>query len=129
MRALRRVVDAGPRRRPGRRAAAAGLVIAAAACVAAGCANFNSALGKQEAVVTFSPGTSQAAMMKVRSACSGVPGAHPEAVPPGANATSGLYDVRFQINQASDTDIAKLESCLSRFHSVRGINIEQQGGD
>lgn len=127
MRALRRVVDARPRRRPGRRVAAAGVLIAAAACSAAGCAKFNSSLGKQEAVVAFRPGTSQDAMMKVRSACSGMPGATPEAVPTGANATNGQYDVRFRIDQASDADIARLTKCLSDFRAVQGVNLEQQG--
>ncbi len=134
MRALRRVVDARPGRRPaaagartGRRAAVASVVIAAAACSAAGCAKFDSSLGKQEAVVAFRPGTSQDAMMKVRSACSGMPGATPEAVPAGANATNGQYDVRFRIDQASDADIARLTKCLSDFRAVQGVNLEQQG--
>jgi hypothetical protein len=131
MRELRRVVDARPCRRPGRpggRAAVASVVIAAAACCSvAGCAKFNSALGKQEAVVAFRPGTSQDAMMKVRSACSGMPGATPEAVPTAANATNGLYDVRFRIDQASDADIARLTKCLSDFRTVQGVNLEQQG--
>jgi hypothetical protein len=132
MPALRRVVDARPGgqpgRRTGRRAAVAGVVIAAAACSsAAGCAKFNSSLGKQEAVVAFRPGTSQDAMMKVRSACSGVPGATPEALPARANPTSGQYNVRFRIDQASDADIARLTKCLSDFRSVQGVNLEQQG--
>jgi hypothetical protein len=108
---------------------AAWVVLAAAAVASGGCAKFNTALGKQEAVVSFRPGTSQAVMMKVRSACSGVPGARPEAVPSNANATSGIYDVRFSVGQASDADIAKLEKCLSGFPSVQGINLEQQGGE
>jgi hypothetical protein len=105
------------------------VVIAVAAGSAAGCSNFNNALGKQEAVVAFRPGTSQDAMMKVRSACSGVANARPEAVPAGANATNGQYDVRFQLDQASDADIAQLDKCLSQFPSVQGVNLEQQGGE
>jgi hypothetical protein len=136
MRALRRVVDArpggrrsGPAGAAGRaaRTAVAGVVIAAAAGSAAGCAKFNSSLGKQEAVVAFRPGTSQDAMMKVRSACSGLAGATPEAVPTGSNVTTGQYDVRFRIDQASDADIARLTKCLSDFRSVQGVNLEQQG--
>jgi hypothetical protein len=108
---------------------AAWMVLAAAAGLSAGCAKFDAALGQQQAVVTFTPGTSQNVMMKVRSACSSVPGATPLAVPHGSNATNGIYDVRFSIDQASDSDVAKLETCLSKFHSVKGINIEQEGGD
>jgi hypothetical protein len=130
MRALRRVVDArrdGQTGRRWRRAAVASVVIAAAACSATGCAKFNSALGKQEAVVAFRPGTTQDAMMKIRSACSGLAGATPEPVPTAANATTGQYDVRFQIDQASDADIARLTKCLSDFRAVQGVNLEQQG--
>jgi hypothetical protein len=119
MRALRRVV--------GVRAAAA-VTIGAAALAASGCAQFDAAMGKQEAVVTFAPGTAQATMMKVRAACSEVPGATPEAIPASANATNGVYDVRFRVDQASDADIARLSKCLSQFRSVQGINLEQQNG-
>ena len=28
-----------------------------------------------------------------------------------------------------DADIARLEQCLSRFKSVEGVNVEQEGGD
>lgn len=121
MRALRRVVDV--------RAVTAGAVIAAAVLAATGCAKFDAALGKQELVVAFRGGTSQAAMMTARSACSNVPNATPEPMPRSANVTSGAYDVRFRIDHASDTDIARLEQCLSQFRSVQGVNVEQQGGD
>ena len=121
MRALRGVVDV--------RAVTAGAVIAVAALASAGCAKFNAAMGKQELVVAFRPGTSQDAMMKARSACSNLSNATPEPVPTRANATSGVYDVRFRIDQASDADIARLEQCLSHFSSVQGVNVEQQGGD
>jgi hypothetical protein len=108
---------------------AAAAVIVAAACCSAGCAKFDAALGKQEAVVAFNPGTSQATMMKVRSACSALPDATPEPVPTGANATNGTYDVRFDVQNASDADIARLTQCLSKFPSVQGVNLEQEGGD
>ncbi len=121
MRALRGVVDV--------RALTAGAVVAVAALASAGCAKFDAAMGKQELVVAFRPGTSQDAMMKARSACSSLPSATPEPVPTAANATSGVYDVRFRIDQASDADIARLEQCLSRFPSIQGVNVEQQGGD
>jgi uncharacterized protein YcsI (UPF0317 family) len=120
MRALRTVVDV--------RAVTAGAVIAVAVLGSAGCAKFDAALGKQELVVAFRPGTSQDAMMKARSACSNVPSATPEPVPTGASATSGVYDVRFRIDHASEADVARLEQCLSRFPSIQGVNVEQAGG-
>jgi len=134
MPALRGVVVSRPRAARGtarghrpRRAAAA--VIAVAALALAGCAKFDAALGQQELVVAFKPGTSQATMLKARAACSHLPDATPEPVPTALNATSGVYDVRFRIDQASDADIARLEGCLAKFPSIQGVNVEQQGGD
>ncbi len=105
------------------------VVSAVAVSALAGCAKFNAALGQQELVVTFRPATAQQAMMKARDACAHLPGATPEAVPTSLNATEGTYDVRYRINQATDAQIAKLEQCLSRFPSVVGVNVEQEGGD
>jgi hypothetical protein len=119
MRALRRVV--------GIRAAAA-VAIGVAAVTASGCAKFDAAMGKQEAVVTFASGTSQATMMSVRTACAKTPGATAEAVPKDVNATSGAYSIRYRVDSASAADIARLSKCLSQFTSVRGVSIEQQDG-
>ena len=119
MRALRRVV--------GIRATAVA-AIGVAALAVSGCAKFDAAMGQQEAVVAFAPGTSQSTMMSVRAACAKVPGATPEAIPKDVNATSGTYDIRFRVDSASDADIARLSKCLSQFRSVQGVNIEQQNG-
>ena len=122
MPALRGVVGTRHRR-------LAGAVIAAAALAVTGCAKFDAALGKQELVVSFRAGTPQATMLKARAACSTLPHATPEPVPTALNATSGVYDVRFRIDQASDADVARLEQCLSKFPSIQGVNVEQEGGD
>jgi hypothetical protein len=119
MRALRRVV--------GLRTAAAAAV-AAAAVTLSGCAKFDAAMSQQEAVVSFNNGTTQADMIKVRNACAKVPGATPEAIPPSVNGTTGMYDIRYRVDQASDADIAELSKCLSKFKSVQGISLEQQDG-
>jgi ABC-type glycerol-3-phosphate transport system substrate-binding protein len=119
MRALRRVVVTR---------AAAAAAAGAAVLAASGCAKFDAALGKQEAVVSFTPGTSQATMMSVRAACAKIPGATAEAVPKDVNTTSGAYSIRFRVDSASNADIARLSSCLGRFKSVQGVNIEQQDG-
>jgi hypothetical protein len=119
MRALRRVVGV-------RTAAVA--AIGAASVLLSGCAKFDAAMSQQEAVVSFTSGTPQATMLKVRAACAKVPDATPEAIPPSLNATDGTYDVRFRVDNASDADIALLSKCLSQFKSVQGINIEQEDG-
>jgi DMSO/TMAO reductase YedYZ molybdopterin-dependent catalytic subunit len=119
MRALRRVVGV-------RTTAAAAVVLAALAV--SGCAKFDAAMSQQEAVVTFNSGTTQATMLKVGAACDKVPDATAETVPPSLNATSGTYDVRYRVDQASDADIALLSKCLSQFKSVQGISLEQEDG-
>jgi hypothetical protein len=53
-----------------------------ALCLAtAGCASFDRAFGKREAVVQFQPDTPAAEMLKVRAACSHLAAAKPEPIP------------------------------------------------
>jgi hypothetical protein len=105
-------------------------VIAAALLLpaAAGCAKFDAALGQQEAVVAFKDGTTNATRLKVRAACSHVPQAFPEPLPTDHLASDLLNDVRYQVNHASDADIARLQVCLQKFPSVVGVDIETPDG-
>ena len=86
-------------------------------------------MGKQEAVVTFAPGTSQATMLKVRAACAKIPGATRRPIPTDAQRDQRrLLDVRFRVDQAPHADIARLSKCLSQFKSSPGRQLEQQDG-
>jgi hypothetical protein len=109
------------------------LVAAAAAtalCLAtAGCASFNRAFGQREAVVQFQPDTSAAEMLKVRSACSHLPAAKPEPIPSHVLKVDLPDDIRYEVSQASDAQIARLTQCLDRFPSVVGIEISSPSGD
>jgi hypothetical protein len=111
----------------GRAAAAAVGAVATVALAATGCSAFDAALGKQEAVVQFQPQTSAAAMVRVRAACSHVPGARPEALPAHHLARSASGEVRFLVTGASDADLARLQQCLQRFGSA-GIEFTSPGG-
>jgi hypothetical protein len=105
-------------------------VVAGAALLTAtlaGCAKFDAALGQQWAVVHFRPGTSVATLLKVRAACSHVPNARPEAMPPTRRATDMIYSVRFRTDNASDANLAQLQQCLQRFPAVTGIDFEDAG--
>jgi hypothetical protein len=115
---------------PARRAApaAAAAAAAAVALAATGCAAFDAALSKQEAVVQFQPRTSRAAILRVRTACSHMPGAKPEALPAHPPAVDEPYDVRYLVTGASDGDLARLQQCLQRFRSVVGIEFTSPGG-
>ena len=95
---------------------------------AAGCASFSKAFGQQEAVVQFQPQTPNAVRLMVRAACSHLPNAVPEPLPTDHIASDVLNDVRYQVNNASDGDLARLQKCLEKFPSVAGIVFNTPGG-
>ena len=112
------------------RARVAALTIAGSLLAAAGlggCAKFDAALGKQEVVVQFKTGTTTAARLKVRSACSHIPEARPEAVPTSHLASDNLYNVIYRVDNASDAQLARLEQCLQKYPSVLGVDIQTAG--
>jgi hypothetical protein len=112
---------------PGRILAAA--TAAAVLCLAtAGCASFDRAFGKREAVVQFQPNTPVAEMMKVRAGCSHVAAAKPEPIPRHTLKIDMPYAIRYEVSQASDAQIARLQQCLERFPSVVGINLTSPSG-
>jgi len=96
--------------------------------VTAGCASFNAALSKQEAVVQFQPETPIPAMLKVRSACSHLPSAKPERLPEHMTAVAAGYEIRYLVTGASDAQLARLQQCLGRFKSVAGIEFTSPDG-
>jgi hypothetical protein len=118
MRALPDVVGGGARR-----LLAAGFVLAAMTALA-GCAQFDSALGQQQAVVAFRDGTSLAQRLAVRAACAKPPAVVPQALPSNLNAPYALQQVTYQTTHASDADVAILEQCLAKFPSVAGVTLQ-----
>ena len=120
MRVLPDVVGGTPHARRLLAALAAGTV-AVAMTALAGCSQFDSALGQRQAVVTFNPGTTVAQRMAVRAACAKTPNVTPQPLPSNSNSPYSLEQVTYQINQASDADVALLEKCLSKFPSVAGV--------
>ena len=110
------------------RAIAAGAAVATAVSLVAGCGAFDKAFGKQEAVVVFKDQTPVSVMLKVRTACSHLPAAIPERLPPHPPAVQMQDDVRYLVSNASDAQIARLEQCLNRFSSVVGVNVESPNG-
>ena len=96
--------------------------------VVSGCAKFDAALGKQEAVVQFRGGTSDATRLKVRAACSHIPNAKPEPLPTDHLASDLLYDVIYRVDNASNAQVAELGQCLQKYPAVLGIDIQTPGG-
>lgn len=122
--------DYGHRRRdPGRRRVPVAVALAVATAVAAsGCSQFDKAMGQQEEVVIFQPNTPNSVKLKVRSACSHVPNAMAEPLPTDHKLSDEIYNVRFQVGNASDSDLTKLSTCLNRFPSVVGMETNTPGG-
>ena len=108
----------------------AALTIAGSLLVAAGvggCAKFDAALGKQEAVVQFKTGTTLATRLKVRAGCSHLPEARAEALPTDHLASDNLYDVIYRVDNASNAQLARLQQCLQKYPSVLGVDIQTPG--
>src|SRR5579859_5391489 len=108
MRALPDVVGGGARL-----LLATGLVLAAATALA-GCAQFDSALGQQQAVVVFRDGTALAQR----------PAVVPQPLPSDLNAPYALQQLTYQTTHASDADVAILEKCLAKFPFVAGVTLQ-----
>ena len=112
----------------GRRLLAAGTMIVAAAALA-GCSQFDAALGQREAVVSFTDSATLAQRMAVRTACAKPPNVTPRPLPSNMNSPYALAQVVYQINQASDADVAVLEKCLSKFPTVAGISLQDSSDE
>ena len=109
----------------------AALTIAGSLLVTAGvggCAKFDAAFGKQEAVVQFKSGTTTATRLKVRAACSRISlRPRPEALPTDHLASDNLYDVIYRVDNASNAQLARLEPCLQKYPSVTGVDLQTAG--
>ena len=125
MPALPDVVGDSPRVR-GRRLLTAAAAVAAVIALA-GCSQFDAALGQRQAVVTFRSDTPVAQRLTVRAACAKTPSVSAEPLPSNMNSPYALEQVVYQINKASDADVALLEECLSKFPSVAGVTLQDSG--
>ena len=124
MRVLPGVVGAGRRRR------LTGAVMALVAVAAlAGCARFDAALGQRQAVVSFRDGTPVPQRLTVRSTCGKVPAVIPQPLPSDLSSPYALQQLTFQINHASDAEVAQLETCLAKFPSVAGVTLQDSSDE
>jgi hypothetical protein len=111
-----------------RRLLVAGTAVAVMTALA-GCSQFDAALGQRQAVVSFNPGTTVAQRMAVRAACAKTPNVTPQPLPSNMNSPSALEQVIYQINQASNADVALLEKCLAKFPSVAGVTLQDSADE
>jgi hypothetical protein len=111
-----------------RRLLSAGMALAALAAVA-GCAQFDAALGQRQAVVSFRDNTPVSAKLVVRSTCAKVPAVTPQPLPSDLNSHYALQQLTYQVNQASDADVAMLEKCLAKFPVVAGVTLQDSSDE
>jgi hypothetical protein len=101
----------------------------AAAAALTGCAKFDAALGQREAVVSFTDSATLAQRVAVRTACAKPPDVIPQPLPSNMNTPYALAQVIYQINQASDADVALLQECLAKFPAVAGISLQDSSDE
>ena len=108
-----------------------GVAALSVACVlgVTGCAQFNKALGQQQALVTFQNGTSVATRLQVRATCAKVPGVSAIPIPKGVSLSEALDQVEYSVTGASNAELAQLQVCLSKFPSVQGLDYQDASDD
>jgi hypothetical protein len=94
-----------------------------------GCSKFDAALGQRQAVVAFRDNTSTAARLDVRAACAKLPNVSATPLPSGVSLADALAQVTYQINKASNADIARLEVCLQKFPAVAGVTLQDSSDE
>jgi hypothetical protein len=100
------------------------------AAALAGCAKFDAALGQQQAIVSFRDGTPLTQKLTVRASCAKAPDVIAAPLPPDLKSTPyALQQVTYQIDNASDADVARLQVCLNKFPSVVGITLQDSGDE
>jgi hypothetical protein len=130
MRVLPGVVgDGSPGRAHRLNGVAMALAAAATVTALAGCSQFDAALGQRQAVVSFRDGTPVAQKLVVRTTCAKVPAVSPQALPSDLNSPYALQQLTYQVNHASDADVAQLEKCLAKFPSVAGVTLQDSSDE
>ena len=95
-----------------------------------GCAQFNKALGQQQAVIYFQESTPVSFKLMVRSACNNLP--HVKATPIATEVplSSAIDVVTYNTTGAGVADIARLEECVNKFApQVQGVDVQDSSDD
>jgi hypothetical protein len=103
--------------------------VAAVAFALTGCAKMDAALSQQWMTIQFTPDTTVAAALHVRSACSHIQNVTPMALPSQQSLITTMGGVRFDTTNASPANLAQLQTCLQQFKSVLGINSQSAGDE
>lgn len=101
--------------------------VAASVLALAGCAKIDKALGQQYLVVQFAPYTTLATARHVTAACSRVPNVRLAPVKPTSAQANVVDSATYNTTNASAANLARLQVCLARFHSVQGVTTSEPG--
>jgi len=96
-----------------------------------GCAQFDKALGQQQATIYFQPSTPVAFKLKVRTACNNVtPNVKAVPIATGVPLSSAVDVVTYNTTGAGLTDITRLEECVNKFApQVQGVDVTDSSDD
>jgi hypothetical protein len=95
-----------------------------------GCAQFDKALGQQQALIYFTTSTPVAFKLKVRSACNNLPHVKAAPIATGVPLSSAVDVVTYNTTGAGVADIARLEECVNKFApQVQGIDVQDSSDD
>jgi hypothetical protein len=95
-----------------------------------GCAQFNKALGQQQALIYFQESTPVAFKLKVRAACNNLPHVQAAPIATGVPLASAIDVVTYNTDGAGVVDIARLEECVNKFApQVQGIDVQDSSDD
>jgi hypothetical protein len=95
----------------------------------AGCGKMDAALDKQWMTVDFSPSTSMATALHVRTACSHIQDTPAMPLPGKQSVINIMYGVRYDTTNSSPAELAELQTCLNNFRSVQGVDPENVGDE
>jgi hypothetical protein len=112
------------------RPAALGLAGLACCLGVTGCAQFNKALGQQQATIYFQSSTPVAFKLKVRAACDNLPHVKATPIAKSVPLTSAVDVVTYNTSGAGVADIARLEECVNKYApQVQGVAVTDSSDD
>jgi hypothetical protein len=112
------------------RLVALGLAGAACGLGVTGCAQFDKALGQQQATIYFESNTPVAFKMKVRAACNNLPHVKATPIATGVPLSSAVDVVTYNTTGAGVADIARLEECVNKYApQVQGVDVSDSSDD
>ena len=95
-----------------------------------GCAQFNKALGQQQANIYFKSTATVQFRLKVRAACNNLPHVKATPIPTGVPLASAVAIVTYDTTGAGAADIARLEVCVDKFApQVVGVDVTDSSDD